>query len=389
MSVVDVPMCADGSDRTPRVVQDRTVLAQLGAALDALHDAVGTHIMARRTWLQTCLDHDTRYEPLAVVVPGPDDSIEAVALLAVRRRGRRASIVALGHGHSDVSAFPARTPAAAAALADAVVEMLVARRGSWTLRVRHIDRGDPVAARIAARLRHGWLVPGGTSPCLVLTPGRDLRSYVGKHYVKNRRRRLAKIAELGHPVVEEITRDPDAIAAALPEIVDICRMRDLAKGRTGMVATPEGAARFRDAVLAHAREGRMLLLTARIGDALAGYALCFVDGTVVRVWNCRFDPAWSAYGIGQICRAALIDHAIATGLTSVDWMLGNEPYKQALSNASRPAEDLFAASGLLLAMLTRLGLLVRAWARTATADDADPPRWVRIVRRVGKPLLGS
>lgn len=58
-------------------------------------------------------------------------------------------------------------------------------------------------------------------------------------------------------------------------------------GRPSLVDTPSGAGLFRDAVLAHARLGEMLLVTARIGDALVGYALCFVDrdGDMVRVWT--------------------------------------------------------------------------------------------------------
>lgn len=299
MSVVDVQACAGGPDQAPRVVQDESFLHALRPGLDALHEAVGTHVMARRTWLRACLDHDDRYTPLAVVVPGADDRLEAAAILAVRRRGLLSEIVALGHGRSDAAAFPARTPAAAAALADAIVAMLVSWSGPWKLTVRHIDRGDPVAARVAAVLRHGWLVPGGNSPCLVLRPGGDLGSYAGKHYVKNRRRRLTKLAALGAPVVERVTRDPEVIAADLPEIVEICRQRDAAMGRAGLPATPSGALLFRDAVLAHAHSGQMLLVTVRIADVLVGYALCFLDGRVARVWNCRFDPAWSEYGSGR------------------------------------------------------------------------------------------
>ena len=100
-------------------------------------------------------------------------------------------------------------------------------------------------------------------------------------------------------------------------------------------------------------------------------------------------PRGAEFGIGQICRSALIEYAIAEGMAEIDWMLGNEPYKAALSNGARRTEDLFGASGPLMAMITRLALAVRARARASTDDDADPPRWVRVVRRVGRPLLGS
>lgn len=380
MSTVDVPAV--------RLVRGRSALAELGPELDALHATVETHVMARRPWLQACLEHDDRYAPLAIVVAGPD-RLEAAALLAVRSGGLLREVVALGHGLSDAAAFVARTPDAAAVLADAIVRALRSQRRPWKLTVRHLGYGDPVAARIAASMPHGWLVGDEVSPGLALEPGGDLRSYVGKHYVKNRRRRIAKLAALGTPIEEAVIRDPDAIAAALPEIVEVGRRRDHDMGRTGLADTASGADLFRDAVLAHARLGEMLLVTARIAGRLAGYALCFVDGDALRVWNCRFDPEWADYGIGQICRSALIEHAIAEGMDVVDWMLGNEPYKAALSNETRRAEDLFVTSGLPTALVTRLALKGRAFARRATENDADPPLWVRVARRVGRPLLGT
>lgn len=389
MSTTDVPACPGGFSGAVRVVWGKSALSALEHELDALHRSVGSHAMARTTWLRACLDHDDRYTPLSIVVPGPQERLEAAALLAVRFRGWRREVVALGHGRSDATAFPARSPAAAAALADAVVGTVRSLRRPWTVTVRHLGYGDPVAARIAASLRHGWLVEDEVSPCLRFTPGGDLRSYVGKHYVKNRRRRIAKLAALGTPVETSVLRDADGIAAALPEIVEIGRKRDRAMGRANLSDTTSGAGLFRDAVVGHARRGEMLLVAARIEGELVGYALCFVDREVLRVWNCRFDPAWGDYGIGQICRSALIEHAIAEGMGGVDWMLGNEPYKAALSNGARRAEDLFGASGPLMAAVTRLALAVRAHARAATEDDADPPLWVRIVRRVGRPLLGS
>ena len=389
MSTIEVPACSGGVGSSVRVIWGASALTTWGPGLDALHEAVGSHVMARNAWLQACMAHEDRYTPLSIVVPGIGERLEAAALLGVRMRGWRREVVALGHGRSDATAFPARTPAAAAVLADAIVSTVRSLRRPWKLTVRHLAHGDPVAARVAASLRYGRLVEDEVSPCLRFVPGGDLRSYVGKRFVKNRRRRIAKLAALGTPVVEATTREAGEIAAALPEIVEVGRRRDRAMHRANLSDTAVGAGFFRDAVLGHARLGEMLLVTARIGGELAGYALCFVDRDVLRVWNCRFDPAWGEFGIGQICRSALIEYAIAEGMAEVDWMLGNEPYKAALSNGARRTEDLFGASGALMAMITRLALVVRARARASTDDDADPPRWVRVVRRVGRPLLGS
>lgn len=47
------------------------------------------------------------------------------------------------------------------------------------------------------------------------------------------------------------------------------------------------------------------------------------------------------------------------------------------------------ASAPLRAGITKLALAVRAWARESTENDATPPLWVRVMRRVGRPLPGS
>lgn len=96
MRVVDVPAFPGGPGRAPRIVRGTSVPDAWGPELDALHEAVGAHVMARRPWLQACLEHDDRYTPLAVAVPGDDGSLEAAALLAVRTRGWLWDVAALG-----------------------------------------------------------------------------------------------------------------------------------------------------------------------------------------------------------------------------------------------------------------------------------------------------
>ena len=361
----------------------------VGAGLDALHDVTGVHLMGRRTWLAACARHDAAYAPLAVLVPGAD-GLDAAAPLGTRRRAGVRELVLLGHGRSDAAALPARTPGAADALAGEVRRLLDLCGGPWRLTLRHLPAGDPVVDRLAALLPHARVEPDEVSPRLVIDPARPrLRDYVSKHYVKNRRRGAEKLAALGTPVEVGITVDAADVAAALPEITRICRERDREMHRTSIVDAPAGGRFFADVVADHAARGEILLLTCRVGGELGGYALCLYDRDVIRVWNCRFDPRWGAFGIGQICRAGLIEHAIGKGLHAVDWLLGDEPYKEGLSNDRVPAVDLFAASNAALAAATDVALRVRAEARRATADDAAPPRWVRVVRTVGRPLLGS
>ncbi|GAA1861194.1 hypothetical protein GCM10009836_46690 [Pseudonocardia ailaonensis] len=372
------------------VAHGLTGIEAISGELEDLQLACGTHIMARWTWLGVCARVDPTYEPLAVTVREADGKLAGAALLGTRVRAGLREFVALGHGPTDAAALPVRSPDVAPRLAAAVLAAVSAERlRPWRLVLRHLPAGDPVAVALAARARHARLVPDEVAPRLVLEAGKTrLRDYTSKQYVKNRRRQAERLEAEGVTAVIDTTTDRDEIAAALPMISAICRERDREMERRSIVDLWSGRF-FPEIVTAHAARGEILLLRARIGEDLAGYALCLRDGDALRVWNCRFDPRWSTFGIGQLCRSALIEHGIETGAGSIDWLLGDEPYKASISNDRVAAEDLFASSHAVIGAATTLALRVRDQAREATEDDATPPTWVKVVRTIGKPLLGS
>ena len=372
------------------VAHGLTEIEAISAELEELQVACGTHVMGRWAWLGVCARVDPTYQPLAVTVRDADGLLTGAALLGTRVRAGVREYVALGHGPSDASALPVRGPEVAPELASAVLAAVAGERWRpWRLVLRHLPSGDPVARALCERSPHAMLVEDEVAPRLLLEPGKTrLRDYTSKQYVKNRRRQAERLEAAATPAVIDTTTDAETIAEALPLIARICRERDAEMDRRSIVDL-WGGRFFPEIVAAHAARGEILLLRAWIGDTLAGYALCLRDGDAIRVWNCRFDPQWAPFGIGQLCRSALIEYGIESGAGSIDWLLGDEPYKASISNDRVPAQDLFASSHRAIGAVTSLALRVRDEARRATEDDAAPPAWVKVVRTVGKPLLGS
>ncbi len=141
---------AVGRDRVAREVRAAAPLAH----------RLRAPVTARAPWLTAVLDVRAARRwsgrPLAVVVGPPDGSPEAAAFLRLRRRGPLTAVTLLG----DADPLPAGLPparllaaddAAAALLADGVIDLLGSLRGPWSLSLAGLPLGDPTARRLAAR----------------------------------------------------------------------------------------------------------------------------------------------------------------------------------------------------------------------------------------------
>lgn len=363
-----------------RVLSGADVLDDLGDAVDELHSAVRTPLMARRPWLDAWIASYRDYRPVVVTV-GADGGLVAAALLA-ERDGRIRQFVALGHGPSDAVWLPARDHAAANALAMAVTDHLSQLPGPWRLTLRHLPARDQVATALAARLPRATIVPGAVSPALQVRQSRNLRDYVSRnHHQQGRRLRNRMLRDGLDPVIAHL-RETDEVLAVLPEVVEVCRARDRELGRRSAMDDPAAGPFFRRVVEAHASRRLVVLTTLRIDGALASYVLSFVDGTAFRMWNSRFHPHWSRYGAGHIAHDAAVEYALANGCEVFDWGRGEEPYKSSLSNVRVRAQDLYAWSGPLVELPGRLFLGAKDIAEWAERRGGATQRAVGTGRRV-------
>jgi CelD/BcsL family acetyltransferase involved in cellulose biosynthesis len=363
-----------------RVLSGADVLDKLGDAVDELHSAVCAPVMARRPWLGAWIACYRDYLPVAVTVDA-DGELAAAALFA-ERNARIRQFVALGHGPSDIVALPARDQAAAETLATAIADHLGKLRRPWRLTVRHLPAQDRVATALAARLPRTTIAPGAVSPALRVGQSRTLRDYVSRnHHQQGRRLRNRMLRDGLDPVIAHL-REPGDIMTALPELVAVCRERDIELGRRSAMDDPAAGQFFRRVVEVHAPRRSVALTTLRIDGTLAAYVLCFVDGTTFRMWNSRFHPRWSRYGAGHITHDAAVEHALASGCEVYDWGRGEEPYKFSLSNDRVRAADLYAWSGRFVEVPGRVFLGAKDLAERAERRGGVAERAVGNGRRI-------
>jgi len=359
---------------------DSATVRGLPERLDELHSAMGVPVTARRPWLQAWVQAHADYRPLVVAVDGVGGRLDAVAPLAVKE-GPVRRVVAVGHGLSDALVFPARTPRAAEQLADAIFEALGSAGRPWTLVLRHFLPDDLVVPELAERLRHCRTVSGDVMPILRFGAERTLDAHVSTHHRRKMRGLRNRIGRMDlHPELAHLTRVAE-VEAVLPEVEALMRARDAAVGRPCLLDDSVQRTFFRTVVLDHAERQEIQLTVLRLRGRLAAYALCFRDQDMHRMWNCRFDPAWSDLSLGKVSVDDAITHALDTGAAGFDFMRGDESYKQSYANETIRLQDLYAWSGAVLAARGNLFLAARDQAKRIETNGGPGARLVSAARR--------
>lgn len=328
-----------------RVATGPEVLRSLASRLDDLHEATDAPLTARRPWLQVWADVHPDRSVLAVLAEAGGGRLEGAALLAARRRGRLLDVTALGDGVSDYARLPVRGPEVAAPLARGVVDALDAEGRPWQLRLDRLPVGDPVSREIAASVRWSRFLPGEGAPRIVFGADRAPSAAMGRKAWKSDRNGWNRLARAGVTMAVECTGDPERIVQLLPSLGRIRDIRDREVHGASSLQDPSARRFWEGVILALAREGRAEALVVHLDGAAAAYTLSFWDGRVCRVWDGRFDPAWSQYGPGRLSDMMVLRRALARPeIGEFDWMQGMEDYKLRMSTRVEEVETLLAWS---------------------------------------------
>lgn len=336
-------------------------------ALAALWEDSGAPIYARATAIEAWSRHRPRERIWAPVLYDPSGEARAAAILT---RGRRLGRYRIGFPGqpSEPTHLAARDAASAADLAVAIRVGLDRLGHPWTLYLRDLPSPDPVVTTLRAELANVEVSPGPDAP------GLDLRA--GGHVSRNTRSAVAKavnrISREGHAMRIGWTSDPAGVAAVLPEVVSLHTRRNLqVRGRAALADRHEERL-FTATTRAFAADGCVELLTLRIDQDLAAFALCLADrppaaaaslsapptaragGGVLRVHANLVSPDWLRYSAGTIANAEVVRHASAAGYDWLDWGAGVARYKMSGNATLRHTQTLRAWSSGALRVTGRL-----------------------------------
>lgn len=352
-----VPGAADPVERghatRTHVATGADALRTMGDELDELYAATATPVTARRRWQQAWVDCYRGWTPLVVAV-GPATGthagrLDAAAGLAWQRTGGVTTVVGIGTGPADYLRLPARSPAAAEALAAAVDDALAGLPRPRRLTLHRLPPTDPVAATmIAVGGRSARLAPGPSASTTRFGEERTARAYMSSNEYRERKRMRNRLRREGRVETWRVLHDPDELVAALPAIEAVQRRRDAALGRASKLDHPGAGPFYRRVLLDHAEAGELEVLTFAIDGELASYLVAFRDGSAFRAWNTAFDARFAAYGPGRLIMCAGLDHALEDpACDEFDWMLGDEAYKGSFRTVDVPTVDLLAWSSPL------------------------------------------
>jgi CelD/BcsL family acetyltransferase involved in cellulose biosynthesis len=91
--------------------------------------------------------------------------------------------------------------------------------------------------------------------------------------------------------------------------------------------TPEMESFFRRMASALAADGLVKLFMLRINGKPAATVLCFDAGSHLYLYNSGYDPEFSGLSVGLVSKALVLQWAIENGMSGLDFLRGDEPYK--------------------------------------------------------------
>lgn len=294
-------------------------LRRHGHAVDRLADSTGAPLYARSHWLQASLDSDQGHTAFAVPIwELPSNCLSGLLLFSVQSGGMFHNV------GPRVPFCVAQSPSAVQRAIRALQQLLpdVACRGG----VFDVEPSDPVTEVLPASFARCAIEAAHHVPGLRIDPGASLRDLLGSsmfRHVSRARRRAA-----GEDVMLrcETIRDHRQIRALLPEIAELHRDRDHSRGADSDLDDNRALHNWRKVVHLQSSIGQAVVFALRLNGELAAYAIGFLDGSAIRVFDGRSSRRWSRYSPGRVIEARMIQWAIdSNAVALIDWMSPQYP----------------------------------------------------------------
>jgi CelD/BcsL family acetyltransferase involved in cellulose biosynthesis len=301
-----------------------TGLASLDSGLEGLLDRHSERIpFLHPSWLRTWLsEFGSNCEPL--VLTCGDGNLAGVAPLM--REDNRVSFM----GDASICDFMdvLVDPDHADAAYDSLWTQLCAE--DWSeMELWGLMASSPTRERVKAFARsNGFEVEEeaeAVSPRLDL-PGTwdEYLASLGKKDRHELRRKIRRLYESGAKVEFDVLSEQADVVAAMDDFLDLhTRSR---QDKTDFM-TPEMESFFRRMASAMSAEGLIRLFMLRINGKPAATVLCFDAGSHLYLYNSGYDPEFSGLSVGLVSKALVLQWAIENGMSGLDFLRGDEPYK--------------------------------------------------------------
>jgi CelD/BcsL family acetyltransferase involved in cellulose biosynthesis len=258
-------------------------------------------------------------------------------LIVVRRDGALAVVLPLARRgrHTARSVTNAHSPQFGVLSEERSLTMhalrAVADLGVSRLALSYVDSGDPLAfavrdhARAAGRrlaervmLRSPYIELAGTHA--------DYRARLKRSFKADLRRRNRRLAESGEARLD-IEDGSYALDALLAECWRLERGGWKSAGGTAVADHPATERFYREVAHRAAARDRLHLSFLRLNGRAIAFTFGLQQNGVLYLLKGGFDAAYSRFSPGQLLQERLIEHAYGTGLSRIELLGNDEPYK--------------------------------------------------------------
>ena len=215
-------------------------------------------------------------------------------------------------------------------LVSAVLDQLDAA-GAGSAEFRGIEPGSDWVEAFDAATERGWQVEvaeEAVCPTIEIDGGWD--DYLGSLRSRDRRevrRKLRPLRQLRGAVGFEAVESPSDVAARMPEFM---AMMAESRGDKAVFLTDEMRMFFERLSSSLSEAGWLRLYVMSVSGEAAGMVLCFVARNQLLLYNSGYAPKFRDLSAGLASKVLCIRDAVERGMSSVNFLRGDEPYKYEL-----------------------------------------------------------
>jgi CelD/BcsL family acetyltransferase involved in cellulose biosynthesis len=328
--VTEPPPAAEGrrhrrSSSAPLITSES--LDQLALEWTALHAAVpGATPFTHPAWHETWLRHFGAATTPVFLSIRDEERLLGVVTLDMQPDPARE----LGDHNVRDYAGPLVLPGFEEAAATVLVEWLIEDM-TPAVELWGVAANSPMRSALAAgATRFGWAaVEEHEANCPRVALPDDFETYVAslpKHNRHELRRKLRKLNAEAAVSFESATT-PEDVGQRFDRFLELMR---ISRGDKDEFLTPAMEAFFRDVACTFAALAMTRLSTVTVDGSVAAMTLAFEAGSTSYLYNSGYDPAFSPLAVGLLSKAYAIQDAINRGLTTFDFLRGDEDYKRHL-----------------------------------------------------------
>lgn len=253
---------------------------------------------------------------------------ELVGLAPMKRRGPHWSFA----GDHEVSDYlgPVAKRGQEPRLVAAVLDRLEAAEAR-SAELRGIAPGSEWAEAFQVAVQRGWDVAvSDEAVCPTVEIGDGWEAYLDSLRSRDRRevrRKLRPLRQLRGAVSFQAVESPADVAAQMPAFMS---MMAESRGDKAVFLTEEMRAFFERLSASLSEAGWLRLYVMSVSGEAAAMVLCFVARNQLLLYNSGYTPRFRDLSVGLASKVLCIRDAVERGMSSVNFLRGDEPYKYEL-----------------------------------------------------------